>query len=74
MDQEIVDELFSRIRTNPDGTTTLQDFINVWMQADMSVRRNIDIYGRKIAETQKSRDETVQVVHAGNPTESRQGA
>jgi hypothetical protein len=59
MDQEIVEELFSRIRMNPDGTTTLQDFINVWMQADTSVRKNIETYNRKIADTQKNRDETV---------------
>jgi hypothetical protein len=63
MDQEIVDELFSRIRTNPDGTTTLQDFVNVWLQADISVRKNIDVHSRKIAETQRNRDETVISAH-----------
>lgn len=58
MDQEIVDELFSRIRTSPDGSTTLNDFIEVWMQADLSVRRNRETYKRKIDENQLKRDET----------------
>lgn len=58
MDQEIVDELFSRIRTNPDGTTTINDFIDVWLQADLSVRRIMETHNREIEENQLKRDET----------------
>jgi hypothetical protein len=43
---------------NPDGTTTLNDFANVWLEADASVRRLIANSDMKIRESQIKRDET----------------
>lgn len=58
MDQEIVEELLSRIRTNPDGTSTLNDLIDVWLTADQSVRKKIQNYSAQIEEHKRNRDET----------------
>ena len=55
----MVEELFSRMRANPDGSTTPAEFISVWFQAEESLKNKIAKSEAEIGHLQATRDETV---------------
>jgi len=64
-DDRIFDELYSQMRKEPTGETTLIDFKDVWIQADNSLRSKIEIADRVIEENVSQKEEAViQITHS----------
>lgn len=47
------------MRANPDGTTTVAEFISVWFQAEEALKNKIAKSDAEISHLQATRDETV---------------
>jgi Ca2+-binding EF-hand superfamily protein len=49
-DDEVFDDLYKNMRKEMNGQTSLEDFTNVWLEADNRLRSKIDYCDRLVDE------------------------